>query len=158
MVKGKYTWHMSRMMCDLSHDKLCNLSYRVKANLQLRLLKKKKTNPKKKKACVDTKILQNESQPNTLKRLEGWQSTRLETKETLQNKDTVWCKALMYFEDVLVRYFMTLPPRAWIYKLKLRKLPVSNFFSNGTCFKAIFSFLTFFSNPFILTIPWQWGT
>lgn len=65
MVKGKYTWHMSKM-CDSSHDKLCNLSYRAKANLQLRLPKKKK-----KKACVDTKILQKELQTNTLKRLEG---------------------------------------------------------------------------------------
>lgn len=41
MVRGKYTWHMSRMLCDSSHDKLRNLSYRVKANLQLRLLTKK---------------------------------------------------------------------------------------------------------------------
>lgn len=88
-----------------------------------------------------------------------WQSTRLESKETLQNKDSI-TKALRWSEDVLVRYFMILPPRAWIYKEKVSKLPVSNFFSNGTCFKAIFSFLTFLSKLFILTITitWQYAT
>lgn len=68
---------MSRMMCDSSHDKLCNLSYGVKANLQLRLLKKKK---KEKKTCVDTKILQKELKPNTLKRLEGDKAPGLKAK------------------------------------------------------------------------------
>lgn len=93
-----------------------------------------------------------------IKKIRRWQSTRLESKETLQNKDTASRKALRWSEDVLVRYFMILSPRAWIYKGKLSKLPVSNFFSNGTCFKAIFSFLTFFSKLFILTITWQYAT
>jgi len=62
MVKGKYTWHMAKM-CDLSHDKLRNLSYRAKANLQLRLPKKKK------KTLVLVQKYYKESQPNTLKRL-----------------------------------------------------------------------------------------
>lgn len=57
---------MSRMMCDSSHDKLCNLSYRViqgKGKFTAKTAQKKK----EKKACVDTKILQKELQPNTLR-------------------------------------------------------------------------------------------
>lgn len=131
-----------------SHDKLCNLSYRVKANLQLRLLKKKKEG---KGLCWYKNITKRIATKYVIK-IRRWQSSRLESKETLQNKDTASCKALRWSEDVLVRYFMILPPRAWIYKEKL-----SNFFSNGTCFKAIFSFSTFFSRPFILTITWQYA-
>lgn len=139
MVRGKYTWHMSRMMCDSSHDKLCNLSYRVKANLQLRLLKKKRKKRKEKKSLCWYKNITKRISTKYVRKIRRWQSTRLESKETLQNKDTASRKALRWSEDVLVRYFMILPLRAWIYTEKLSKLPVSNFFSNGTCFKAMFS-------------------
>lgn len=153
MVKGKCTWRMSRTVWLVSHDKLRNLSYRVEANLQLRLPKKRKK--KKKKSLCWYKNITKWIATKYVKKIRRVTKHQALNQETLQNEDTVWCKALMCFEDVSVRYFTILPPRAWIYKQNLSKLPVSNFFSNGTCFKAIFSFLTFFSKSFILIITWQ---
>lgn len=141
-------------MCDSSHDKLCNLSYRViqgKGKFTAKTAQKKKG----KKSLCWYKNITKRIATKYVKRSEGDKAPGLKAK----NKDSI-TKALRWSEDVLVRYFMILPPRAWIYKEKVSKLPVSNFFSNGTCFKAIFSFLTFLSKLFILTITitWQYAT
>lgn len=107
-------------MCDLSHDKLRNLSYRAKANLQLRLPKKKKKN-----ACVGTKILQRIA-TKYVKKIRS--VTKHRTKETLHKKDTVWCKALMCFEDVLVKHFMILPNQGLNLQRKMKQVTSQQLF------------------------------